>query len=48
MLLDAPAAKALAAFIVLSTQGKEALTPQLPLQVEDRGVDWLVKGGALR
>jgi hypothetical protein len=44
MLLDAPAAKALAALIVISTQGKQVLTREVPLHVEDRGTEWLVKG----
>ena len=44
MLLDAAAAKALAALILVSTRGIDSLKPQLPLQVIDRGEDWLVKG----
>ena len=44
MVLDATAAKALAAIILISTQGEERLTPQLPLEVVDRGDDLFVRG----
>lgn len=44
MLLDANAAKTLAALILTSMQGKDQLTPQLPLDTVDRGENWLVKG----
>ena len=44
MLIDAASAKALAAIIFISTQGIDSYTPQLPLQIEDRGKSWLVKG----
>ena len=44
MLLDAAAAKILAALILTSTQGADRLMPQLPLDVVDRGKNWLVKG----
>jgi hypothetical protein len=37
MLLSATAAKALFAIIMISTQGIDALKPELPLHVEDRG-----------
>lgn len=44
MILDAAAAKMLAAIIVLNLYGPDTLNPQLPLQVEDRQTSWLVKG----
>ncbi len=44
MLLSSAAAKALFITIMISTQGIDALKPELPLQVEDRGDTWLVKG----
>lgn len=44
MLLDAAAAKALFAIVLTSTQGVDALRPQLPLHVVDRGDSWLVTG----
>jgi len=44
MMIDAAAAKALAAIILTSTQGEARLKPQLPLQAADRGDSWLVKG----
>ncbi len=44
MLLSSAIAKALLAIIMISTQGTDALKLELPLQVEDRGDTWLVKG----
>ena len=44
MFLDAATAKALATVIMLSTIGDDALKKEQPLQVEDRGALWLVKG----
>jgi hypothetical protein len=44
MLLDASTAKSLFTIIMLSTQGVDALKPEPPLQFEDRGDAWLVKG----
>lgn len=44
MLLDVATAKALFAVIIISLHGADALTPQLPLHVEDRGDSWLVTG----
>ncbi len=44
MLLSAAATKALFVIIMMSTQGIDALKPELPLQVEDRGDMWLVTG----
>ena len=44
MLIDASTAKVLASIVLISTQGVDSLTPQLPLQIVDRGESWLVKG----
>lgn len=44
MLLDSTAAKALAIIVMTSTQGSDALRPELPLNVEDHGGSWLVRG----
>lgn len=44
MLLDSAAAKALAVIVLTSLEGPSAVQPQLPLQIEDRGELWLVKG----
>ncbi len=43
MLLDAVAAKTLAALMVLSMINADGLKPHLPLHVEDDGDSWLVK-----
>ena len=44
MFLDAATAKALATVIMLGTIGADALKKEQPLQVEDRGALWLVRG----
>ena len=44
MMIDAATAMTLAGIVLTSTQGVDSLTPQLPLQIVDRGESWLVEG----
>jgi hypothetical protein len=44
MLLSSATAKALFIIVMISTQGIDALKPEYPLHVEDRGDLWLVTG----